>query len=73
MRVWVKCNSEMAYKLSNIKKVNPIDPVCRKTTYYTQEEAQDMISYIKENRSIKEIRAYKCTICGFWHLTSKSR
>ena len=39
--------------------------------YNSLEEAQDMIYYIKENRSVQELYAYKCMICGFWHLTSK--
>jgi hypothetical protein len=63
----------MAYKLSDIKKIQPVDPPCKKTIYYSLEEAQEMIRYIKENRSIRELYAYKCNICGFWHLTSKSK
>jgi hypothetical protein len=63
----------MVYKLSDTKKVNPLEPSCRKTIYTSAEEAQNMINYIKENRRVKEINAYKCTVCGFWHLTSRSR
>jgi hypothetical protein len=63
----------MGYKLSNIKKIDPIELPCRKKAYNSPEDAQDMISYIKENRSVREIKVYKCTICGFWHLTSKSK
>jgi hypothetical protein len=63
----------MGYKLSNTKKIHPVEPSCKKTIYNSQEEAQEMISYIKDNRSVKEIHSYKCTICGFWHLTSKSK
>lgn len=62
----------MAYKFSKIKKVDPLVPACKKTIYNSIEEAQDMIDYIKENRISREIRAYKCRICGFWHLTSKA-
>jgi len=62
----------MGYKLSNTKKLNPIEPSCKKTIYYSPEEAEDMVRYIKENRRVKEIHAYKCLTCGFWHLTSKS-
>jgi hypothetical protein len=62
----------MVYRLSNIKKINPLEPLCKKAIYNSSEEAQDMIRYIKENRRIQEIHAYKCTACGFWHLTSKS-
>ncbi|MGD0583975.1 MAG: hypothetical protein ABR974_13640 [Bacteroidales bacterium] len=60
----------MSYKLTN-KNINPVNPPCRKTIYNSLEEAQDMIRYISENRGGKEIRAYKCTVCGFWHLTSR--
>jgi hypothetical protein len=63
----------MGYKLSGIKKTDPVEPPCRKTIYYTPEEAQDMIKYLKENRTGKVISTYKCTICGFWHLTSKAK
>jgi hypothetical protein len=63
----------MAYKFSNIKKTNPIEPQCSKTIYNSQEDARDMIRYIKENRSVKAIYEYKCSTCGFWHLTSKSK
>lgn len=61
----------MANKLTNIKKIHPVEPPCKKTIYHSLEEAQDMITYINETRVSKEIRAYKCQICGFWHLTSK--
>jgi hypothetical protein len=60
----------MVYKHSKIKKTDPIELPCRKKMYNSPEEAQDMINYISEKRSGKDIRAYKCTICGFWHLTS---
>jgi len=62
---------QMGYKFPNIKKIDPIELPCKKTMYNSFEEAQDMIRYIKENRGGKEIHAYKCTTCGFWHLTSK--
>jgi hypothetical protein len=62
----------MGYKQSNIRKADPIEPLCSKTIYNSQEEAQEMIKYIKENRRVHEIRAYKCMTCGFWHLTSKA-
>ena len=62
----------MVHKSSNIKNINPIQPTCKKAIYNTQEEAQDMIAYIKETRVVREISAYKCTICGFWHLTSRT-
>jgi len=62
----------MVYKLSNIKNINPIQPACKKAIYNSQEEALDMIAHIKETRVVREISAYKCTICGFWHLTSRT-
>jgi len=61
----------MAYKLSNIKKITPVNPPCKKTMYNSLEDARDMIRYINENRSTRELHAYKCPVCGFWHLTSK--
>jgi len=63
----------MGYKFSNIKKINPIELPCKKTMYNSPEEANDMIRYINGNRVIREIDTYKCTFCGFWHLTSKSK
>jgi hypothetical protein len=63
----------MAYKLSNNKKIESVAPSCKKAIYNSFEEAQDAVQYIKQNRTIRELSAYKCTICGFWHLTSKSK
>jgi hypothetical protein len=61
----------MRYKNSDIRKISPIEPLCKKKIYNSLQEAQDMISYIRENRVVREITAYKCSVCGFWHLTSK--
>jgi len=61
----------MAFKQSNTKKIEPIRPPCKKKVYYTKEEAEEMIVYIRENRRVKDISTYNCTVCGFWHLTSK--
>jgi predicted RNA-binding Zn-ribbon protein involved in translation (DUF1610 family) len=63
----------VAYKLSNIKKITPVVPSCKKTLFNSPEEAREMIQYIKHNRRVQELTAYKCTTCGFWHLTSKSK
>jgi hypothetical protein len=60
----------MAYR--NHKNINPIEPPCRKKIYNTKAEAEDMIKYIYESRVAPQISAYKCDICGFWHLTSRS-
>jgi hypothetical protein len=62
----------MALKKSNMKKTIPLKQPCKKTIYNSYEEALDMIMYIKENRVGKDLRAYKCSVCGFWHLTSKA-
>jgi hypothetical protein len=62
----------MAYKSKRSGSVDPITPSCKKTIYNSLEEAQDMIRYIKENRNVGELNAYKCPICGMWHLTSKT-
>jgi len=63
----------MDYKPSDKTKIPPIEPPCKKTMYNSLEDAQAIINHIKENRIARDIHAYKCTICGFWHLTSKSK
>ena len=60
----------MAYKLPYKKKIDPVTPPCKKTMYNSLEDAQDMIQYKLDNRGGRELRAYKCRTCGFWHLTS---
>ena len=62
----------MSYK-KNMKSLDPITPACKKTIYNSQEEAEDMIRYIHENRIVKALHAYQCDICGLWHLSSKSK
>jgi hypothetical protein len=69
-------NSEpdsMAYKSLKSKSIDPVEPPCTKTIYHSKEEAEDMVKYIYENRSGKEISVYRCTSCGFWHLTSRKK
>ncbi len=63
----------MGYKQSNIKVVSPIEPSCKKPMYNSAEEAEDMIRYLKENKGVRVINVYRCTECGFWHLTSKTK
>lgn len=63
----------MKYRLSKKEKVDPIAPVCRKEAYFTLEDAQAMIRQIEETRVTKKIRAYRCDICGLWHLTSRGK
>jgi hypothetical protein len=70
---FLMCKCKVAYKLSNIKKIHSVVPPCKKTIFNSHEEAQDMIQYIKQNRRVQELSAYKCMTCGFWHLTSKSK
>jgi hypothetical protein len=62
----------MAYKSLKSKSIDPVEPPCRKTIYHSKEEAEDMITYLNENKTAKTISAYRCTSCGFWHLTSKN-
>jgi hypothetical protein len=61
----------MGYRLQGRKKIDPLNLPCRKTMYNSREEALDMIAWIKENRGGRDLFAYQCTICGFWHLTSR--
>jgi hypothetical protein len=54
-----------------MRKINPIELPCRKKMYNSFTEAKESIEYLQENRWVKDLSAYKCIICGFWHLTSK--
>ena len=63
----------MGYKLTKKNNITPLGPSCRKTIYNSREEALEMIRYLNENRTGKEIRAYQCPVCGLWHLTSKGK
>jgi len=61
----------MKYKASRIKKVDPIATPCKKKMYDSLNDAQESIGYLQENKTGKKLSAYKCSVCGFWHLTSK--
>ena len=61
----------MKYKPLRTKKINPIETPCRKAIYDSLAAAKESIEYLQENKGVKTLSAYKCTICGFWHLTSK--
>jgi hypothetical protein len=61
----------MRYRSVNKKKVDEINPVCKKAIYHSKAEAEDMIRHITETRETREIKAYRCSVCGFWHLTSR--
>ncbi len=64
---------KVVYKSSNFKSLDPIVPSCKKKMYNSLEEARDMIRYIQENRTVRDLNAYQCRSCGMWHLTSKSK
>lgn len=59
----------MTYKILN-KKVQPLEPSCAKTAYYSKEDAQEMIEYLQEEKGKKGVKTYQCSKCGMWHLTS---
>lgn len=61
----------MKYKPSGIRKIQPIESLCKKTVYNSFAEAQKSIEYLQENKRARDLSAYKCSVCGFWHLTSK--
>jgi len=61
----------MKYKPSKIRHIYPVESPCKKTMYNSLIDAKESIAYLKENRMVKELTAYKCSVCGFWHLTSK--
>ena len=53
-------------------------PPCTKKKYYSQDGAEKYMKAIegqkkkrKGLRKMKHIAAYKCPICGFFHLTSQ--
>jgi hypothetical protein len=62
----------MKYTKINTEKISPLGIPCKKAIYHSREEALDMIKYINEQRITKAIKPYKCSVCGFWHLTSKT-
>lgn len=61
----------MRIKQSRIKKINPIGTTCKKAIYNSLIDAEDSIAYLQETKFVKDLSAYKCSVCGFWHLTSK--
>lgn len=64
---------DMRYKTITGKNLDPIETPCKKAIYQTREDAEDMIRHIAETRTGREIRAYRCDVCGFWHLTSRKK
>lgn len=63
----------MRYKTTGKKSIEPFEPTCRKAIYHTREDAEYMIRHIAETRTGRMITAYRCELCGFWHLTSKKK
>jgi len=61
----------MKYKPSRKKNVDPIETPCKKKMYNSLIDAKESIEYLQENKTGKNLSAYKCDLCGFWHLTSK--
>ncbi|MDX9930903.1 MAG: hypothetical protein RBS37_13745 [Bacteroidales bacterium] len=63
----------MKYRPLKKERIDPIDYPCKKEVYYTPEDAQMMISHIEETRVTRNLKAYRCNVCGFWHLTSRGK
>mgnify|MGYP001813784394 FL=1 len=63
----------MACKSSKSKSVSPFDPGCKKTICNSREEAEDMILHIQETGIVRALHAFRCSSCGLWHLSSKSK
>jgi hypothetical protein len=61
----------MKYIRSN-KNIPSLQLPCKKTVFHTKEDANEMIKDITLHRITKSIKPYKCPVCGFWHLTSKT-
>jgi hypothetical protein len=61
----------MKYRLSKNEKIQPLSPRCKKTIYDTKADALEAIKHVEGIRRI-ELSAYQCTVCGFWHLTSRT-
>ncbi|HBC77212.1 MAG TPA: hypothetical protein DEO60_01255 [Bacteroidales bacterium] len=61
----------MKYSRSHNRKTYPFESACKKTMYNSLIEANDAIEFLRKTKYVKELSAYKCTVCGFWHLTSK--
>ena len=64
---------QMRYKSPRIRKIYPIESPCKKTMYNSLIDAKESLDYLQENKGVKDLSVYKCSVCGFWHLTSKSK
>jgi hypothetical protein len=58
----------MKYNLSKKEKITPVGPPCRKKLYDSKEAALEALEYISSTRHVR-LKAYQCSVCGFWHLT----
>lgn len=60
-------------KLSGGKGVTVASIGCGKVEYFSEAEAFQALLHIKDKRqnSRKEARAYHCSACNSWHLTSR--
>jgi hypothetical protein len=56
---------------SRKKRTDPVGLPCKKKMYDSLTEAEEAIAHLETTRWIKNLSAYRCTICGKWHLTSK--
>jgi len=61
----------MKEKPSSRRKIYPIESQCKKTIYNSLIDAKESVAYLQENKFVKDLSVYKCSVCGFWHLTSK--
>ena len=61
----------MKYKASGERKTDPVKAPCKKTIYNSFIEAKEAIDYHQKSKWVKGLSAYKCSVCGFWHLTHK--
>lgn len=60
----------MAYRFTRKRDIDPLQPKCEKKIYYSLEEAIGVAEHMKSTRYVRNLRPYRCMMCGFWHLTS---
>jgi hypothetical protein len=61
----------MKYKPSRLRKIYPIESPCKKTVNNSHIDAKESIDYLQKDKWVKGLSAHKCSVRGFWHLTSK--
>lgn len=70
---YIEHNLEKIFNKKNgVIKYPEIEMTCQKITYPNEKEAKFRLSNISKiiQSNKKPIRAYECTKCGGWHLTS---